>query len=53
MLDENFNRSKRPSNIHIQHFFPYHPFILKMAACKGALAMVLTELVDSDDEKPR
>ena len=24
-----------------------------MAACKGALVMVLTELVDSDDEKPR
>ena len=24
-----------------------------MAACKGAVVMVLTELVDSDDEKPR
>ena len=24
-----------------------------MAAYKGAVAMVLTELVDSDDEKPR
>ena len=56
MLDENFNRFKRPSNVHIQHVFDYSPFILlfsKMAAYKGAVVMVLTEFVDSEDEKPR
>ena len=55
-LDENFNRLKRPSNIHIQHLFSLssiHSFIFKMAAYKGAIVMVLTELVDSDNEKPR
>ena len=56
MLDQNFNNLKKSSNIPIQHLFLYRPFILlfsKMAAYKGAVAMVLTELVDSDDEKPR
>ena len=55
MLDENFNRLKRPSHIHIQHFSlsPIHFLIFKMAAYKGAVVMVLTELVDSKEEKPR
>ena len=55
MLDENFNRLKRPSNIRIQHFFSLssiHSFIFKMVAYKGAVVMVLIELADSDDEKP-
>ena len=52
----NFNRFKRPSNIHIQHFFSLssiHSVIFKMAAHKSAVVIVLTKLVDSDDEKPR
>ena len=52
----NFNRFKRPSNIHIQHFFSpssIHSVIFKMAAHKSAVVIVLTKLVDSDDEKPR
>ena len=53
MLDENCNRFKRPFNIHVQRFFLYRPFILKMVAFKVAVMTVLTELVDSHDEKPR
>ena len=57
ILDEDFHRLKRPSNIQIQHvFFSIHtfvPFIFKMAANKCAIVIVLAELVDSDDEKPR
>ena len=55
MLDENFNRLKRPLHIHIQHFSlpPIHFLIFKMAVYKGAVVMVLTELVDSKDKKPR
>ena len=53
MLDENCNRFKRPFNIHAQRFFLYRPFILKMVAFKVAVMTVLTELVDSHDEKPR
>ena len=45
MLDENFNWLQRPSNTHIQHLF-IHSFIFKMATYKGAVVMVLTELVD-------
>ena len=56
MLDENFNRLKRSSNIHITHVvlsFIHSFFFFQMAAYKGAVVMVLTELLDSDDEKPR
>ena len=41
----NFNRFKRPSNIHIQHFFSLssiHSVIFKMAAHKSAVVIVLT-----------
>ena len=55
-LDENFNRLKKPSNTHIQPFLSplsIHSFILKMVAYKSAVVMVVTELVNSDDEKDR
>ena len=55
MLDENVNPLKKA----IQHLYPtffsissIHSSIFKMAAYKGAVVMVLTKLVDSDDEKP-
>ena len=56
MLDEKFNHLKRPSNIHIENFFSLsriHSFIFKMVLYKGAVVVVLTELVDSNEEKPR
>ena len=34
-------------------FSSIHYFIFEMAACKSAAVMVLTELVDSNDGKPR
>ena len=34
-------------------FSSIHHFIFEMAACKSAAVMVLTELVDSNDGKPR
>ena len=55
MLDENVNPLKKA----IRHLYPtffslssIHSSIFKMAAYKGAVVMVLTKLVDSDDEKP-
>ena len=56
MLDKNFNRLKRPCNVHIQHSFSLssiHSPIFIMSGYNGAVLMVLTELADSDDEKPR
>ena len=47
MLDKNFKRLRRLSNIHIQHFFSLssvHSLIFKIATYKGAVATVLTEL---------
>lgn len=55
-LDENFNGLKKPSNTHIKHLLSplsIHSFILKMVAYKSAVVMVVTELVNSDDEKNR
>ena len=55
-MDENFNRLKRPSNIHMQHFFSLssiHSFIFKMKAYKGGVVMILTGLINSDNQKPR
>ena len=58
MLDENFNLTiwKDYPTFHIQHFFSLssiHSFIFKMAVYKVVVVMVLTELLDSDYEKPR
>ena len=55
MLDENFNRLKRPSNIHVSNIFLsiiHSFFYFQNGGVQGAVVMVLTELVDSDDEKP-
>ena len=47
MSDENFNRLKRPSKIHIKHFLYFQNSGVQGCNFDGA-----DELVDSDDEKP-